>query len=351
LDTDIIILGAGLTGLSLAYYLRDTGASITILEGRDRLGGRIYTKHSNTGSIELGATWFSAEHRALRELLVELEVASFEQIIGPLAIYEPLATNPPQLVTLPANQQPSYRIKEGTSELITQLDAQCTADICLNEKVTSIEEKEDVLQIKTEYKTYTAKYVISTLPPHLLASSIDSPLSHDIAFTSIANKTHTWMGESIKVGLTYATPFWREKSSGTIFSNVGPIPEMYDHSNAEETHFGLMGFLNGAYHSVSKEERLEMILKQLIKYYGKQATDYLSYEETVWHHEELTSTPYTSHVLPHQNNGNLVFQKTYANGRFILAGTETSPVYSGYMEGAIRSAKSTAEKLKELFKQ
>jgi monoamine oxidase len=67
------------------------------------------------------------------------------------------------------------------------------------------------------------------------------------------------MGESIKVGLTYATPFWREKSSETIFSNVGPIPEMYDHSNAEETYFGLMGFLNWAYHSVSKEERLEMI--------------------------------------------------------------------------------------------
>ena len=34
------------------------------------------------------------------------------------------------------------------------------------------------------------------------------------------------MGESIKVGLTYATPFWREKSSETIFSNVGPIPEI-----------------------------------------------------------------------------------------------------------------------------
>ena len=109
---------------------------------------------------------------------------------------------------------------------------QCTADICLNEKVPSIEEKDDVIQIKTEYKTYTAKYVISTLSPHLLATSIDTPLSHDIAFTSIANKTHIWMGESIKVGLTYATPFWREKSSETIFSNVGPIPEMYDHSNA-----------------------------------------------------------------------------------------------------------------------
>ena len=67
--------------------------------------------------------------------------------------------------------------------------------------------------------------------------------------------------------------------------------------------------------SVSKEERLEMILKQLTKYYG-----------------------------------NLVFQKMYANGRFILAGKETSPVYSGYMEGAIRSVKSTSEKTKRVFK-
>ncbi len=351
MDTDITIIGAGLTGLSLAYYLRDTGMSINILEARDRIGGRIHTKYSTHGSIELGATWFATEHRSLRELLMELKVASFEQIIGPLAIYEPLSTSPPQLVKLPPNQPPSFRIKGGTSEIIKKLEANCTATICLNEKVTSIEKIDDLFQVRTPLHTHTSKYVISTLPPHLLANSIDSPLDTDLTFTSIASETHTWMGESIKVGLTYATPFWRDKSSGTIFSNVGPIPEMYDHSSAEETYFGLMGFLNGAYYSLSKEERLEMILTQLTKYYGEQAKDYQSYEETVWHHEELTSTPYASPILPHQNNGDPIFQKSYANGRLLLAGTETSPAYSGYMEGAIRSARSTADKLKELFKQ
>ena len=72
------------------------------------------------------------------------------------------------------------------------------------------------------------------------------------------------MGESIKVGLTYAQPFWRSKnSSGTIVSNVGPIPEMYDHSNYEDSLFALKGFLNGVFHAATKEERKNLILNTL----------------------------------------------------------------------------------------
>jgi monoamine oxidase len=71
----------------------------------------------------------------------------------------------------------------------------------------------------------------------------------------------------------------------------------------------------------------------------------------VWHHVEFTSRPNKSHVVPHQYSGDPLFLKSYANGKLLLACTETSPAYSGYMEGAIRSAKTTAEKPKELFKQ
>ena len=99
------------------------------------------------------------------------------------------------------------------------------------------------------------------------------------------------MGESIKVALRYKQPFWRtEGKSGTIFSNVGPIPEMYDHSNLEDTQYALKGFLNGAYHIASREERQEIVLKQLSKYYGEQVRSFDAYEESIWRKEQYPGT-------------------------------------------------------------
>ena len=164
----------------------------------------------------------------------------------------------------------------------------------------------------------------------------------------ITESTHTWMGESIKVGLRYATPFWRnENSSGTIFSNVGPIPEMYDHADADDHFFSLKGFFNGAYFSVTKEERKEMVLNQLEKYYGPKVRDFLSYEEVVWQNQPFTFAPYQQHVLPHQNNGHPIFSIPLMNNRLFLAGAETAKQYPGYMEGAVRSAQQVAKQILE----
>jgi len=42
-DTDIIILGGGYSGLYLAYLLQQAGREYILLEGSDRLGGRMFT--------------------------------------------------------------------------------------------------------------------------------------------------------------------------------------------------------------------------------------------------------------------------------------------------------------------
>ena len=56
-NPDIIILGAGAAGLSAAVELARAGLKITILEARDRIGGRIFTKHDPVcdAPVELGA--------------------------------------------------------------------------------------------------------------------------------------------------------------------------------------------------------------------------------------------------------------------------------------------------------
>lgn len=341
-ETDIIIIGAGLSGLTLAYFLKQHDIDVILVEARERLGGRIYTKQSpNNPPIELGATWISAQHTLLLDLASELELDIFEQELGNSAIYEPISTSPFQLVSLPGADSPSYRIKDGTQQLIEKLSSKIEAQkIYTNQAVKSIHQREDKIIAKSDAHTFSGAIAVSTLPPLLFAKSIEvnPPLPNELL--DIANKTHTWMGDSIKIALIYKERFWNEKHlSGTIFSNVGPIPEMYDHTNFEESRFALKGFFNGAYFGIQRDERLQLALSQLEKYYGKQVRNFIGYEEMVWRNEQYTSVDSSEYILPHQNNGDALYQQGYLNNSLFLAGTETSPVSSGYMEGAIHSAK------------
>lgn len=59
-DADVIIIGAGISGLKAAADLHDNGVSTLVLEARPRIGGRVYTERkTSTGNhYDLGATWF-----------------------------------------------------------------------------------------------------------------------------------------------------------------------------------------------------------------------------------------------------------------------------------------------------
>src|SRR5438046_1337663 len=56
-ENSALIIGAGVAGLSAAEELSRAGKRVTILEARDRPGGRIYTIESETKDlpVELGA--------------------------------------------------------------------------------------------------------------------------------------------------------------------------------------------------------------------------------------------------------------------------------------------------------
>jgi monoamine oxidase len=56
-DYDVLVIGAGASGLAAAHALSAHGLSIAILEARDRIGGRIYTVRPSGAAlpIELGA--------------------------------------------------------------------------------------------------------------------------------------------------------------------------------------------------------------------------------------------------------------------------------------------------------
>ncbi|MEM6806492.1 MAG: NAD(P)/FAD-dependent oxidoreductase [Bacteroidota bacterium] len=352
LKTDVLIIGGGLSGLCLQYFLEKNHLTSRILEARDRLGGRILTaEQAGSPPIEMGATWLGKKHQQLNALLEELGLEIFSQRLGNTAIYEAISTSPHQLVNLPPNEDPSFRIKGGSSRLIKTLAAKIDAEhIYLGQKALSIEEDDGKLIVESEDIIWEAKFVVSTLPPYLFKQSISlSPALPDEVLGLMEN-THTWMGESIKFGLSFDQPFWREESlSGTLVSNVGPIPEMYDHANFEDDAFALKGFFNSAYFPLKKEERLGMILNQLRKYYGEKVDNYTSYQEKVWANEPFTYASYKAHLLPHQNNGHELYRKPYLNGKLFISGSETAAMYPGYMDGAVSAANFVFSQLSKLL--
>ena len=70
-NPDIIILGAGAAGLSAAVELAQAGLKVTILEARDRIGGRIFTKHDPVcdAPVELGAEFIHGRSPEIWKLL------------------------------------------------------------------------------------------------------------------------------------------------------------------------------------------------------------------------------------------------------------------------------------------
>src|SRR5260370_3662180 len=53
----VIVVGAGMAGLVAARLLHDSGFAVTVLEARDRLGGRTWTDDSRGAPLDLGGSW------------------------------------------------------------------------------------------------------------------------------------------------------------------------------------------------------------------------------------------------------------------------------------------------------
>ena len=69
LDTDVVVIGAGLAGLGAAAALRAVGRTCVVLEASPRVGGRAWTTNpASLGGVwfDMGAVWFhDAEHNPL----------------------------------------------------------------------------------------------------------------------------------------------------------------------------------------------------------------------------------------------------------------------------------------------
>ncbi len=76
---DVVIVGAGPSGLMAARTLKRAGLSVAVLEARDRVGGRTWSQVIDGAFLEIGGQWISPDQTALIDLVDELGLERFQR--------------------------------------------------------------------------------------------------------------------------------------------------------------------------------------------------------------------------------------------------------------------------------
>ncbi len=341
METGTVIIGGGLSGLSLASQVQAAGQSFHLIEARDRLGGRILTKTVDGAAFDLGPAWFWPGQPRIAALIRDLGLPVFDQFDQGDMLYED-GQGTVHRGRGAAPMQRSFRVGGGLGTLIEGLASQLSsAAIRLNDPVVGIEQTGTGLSVRTASGwTVQAARVVLTLPPRL-AAGIEFRPGLGAAVTGALSAIPTWMAGQAKALAVYDQPFWRQSGlSGDAMSHRGPLVEIHDASPMEGGPFALFGFVGVPPDVRSDEQALsDAILSQLFRLFGDDAGRPRSVLLQDWAADRFLATDRDRQPLrDHPHYGLPPLLSDIWGDRLIFAGTEVAPQFGGYLEGALEAA-------------
>ena len=87
LNRDVVVVGAGPSGLTAARELKKAGLTVAVLEARDRVGGRTWTDNVDGALLEIGGQWVSPDQTVLLDLLDELGLKTYSRYRSGESVY------------------------------------------------------------------------------------------------------------------------------------------------------------------------------------------------------------------------------------------------------------------------
>jgi monoamine oxidase len=444
LDTDIVVVGAGLAGLCAATALRRGGLDVCVLEARHRVGGRTLNHDLGGGQVvEVGGQWVGPTQNRILALAAELGVATHPTYdtglkilrlgdkritysgliprVSPAGladvgratlVLDRLARRVPpeapwhardarrldmQTFASWARRNTHTRLARMAVELFTQGVLACepgevsllhvlfylrsaggfrkltevagaaqqdrfaggsqliaqrlaarlgNGTIRLGAPVRGITHSADRVTVHADGLTVTARHAVVAIPPALAGRiRYDPPLPGDRdQLTQV-----TPMGSVIKCLAVYDEPFWRADGyTGQASASDGPVRVTFDNCPPGGSPGILLGFLEGAQarrlaRADSAQRRAE-VLSSLARLFGPRSLRPRAYIEQDWTTEEWTRGCYGAHFPPGvwTQFGPALRRPV---GRLHWAGAETATVWSGYMDGAVRSGERAAAEI------
>ncbi len=318
-ETEVCIIGAGLSGLALASALRAEGREVTVLEARDRPGGRVLSQNG----YDLGPSWIWPHNHRMLALLTRLGLSSFPQYSSGRLVFEDargVIRRDLEFATMGG----ALRVAGGLARVSDALAAEVGDSLHLSCLVDSVAEDETGVSVSTAGQTIRATRVVLALPPRLAAGL-------GIAVPDVP----TWMAGQAKLVATYSSPFWRAQGlNGDAISHTGPLAEIHDASPDEAEMGALFGFAHPG--TASAPGFRNAALAQLARLFGRRAAEPDEVIFKDWS-MDLTTAVAADKILP---GGHPVYRAFPSTDRLIFAGTEAAPEDGGFLEGALAAAEA-----------
>ncbi|MBA3871505.1 MAG: FAD-dependent oxidoreductase [Anaerolineae bacterium] len=159
-SSDVLIIGAGLSGLSAAHELSEHGLSVTLVDKGRSVGGRLATRRIGDGLADHGAQFFTARSEDF-QLEVDKWVAEKIVYIWSNGFSDGIRTKEQ------FDNHPRYATNGGMNALAKYLAQQLSdkTNICTDVKIVSISAKDDGWQAQDDKgNLYTAKALLLTPP-------------------------------------------------------------------------------------------------------------------------------------------------------------------------------------------
>lgn len=351
IQAEILIVGAGLTGLSLADALIGAGRNVLVIEGRARIGGRILTRTVAGAAVDLGPAWIWPGQPRVAALAAEFGLQVFDQHATGRLVFE-AADGAVRRDLDMAPMAGALRIVGGLGALTAGLAARVGGDaIRIGHRLTALASADDGISAKVEAEAplaIKARHVILAAPPRLLEDSFDFTPHLPEAARRAMRATPTWMAGHAKVVALYPRPFWRDAGlNGSAISHRGPLAEIHDASPGDGSVGALFGFVGlPAKQRLDRDRLMAAAKTQLVSLFGSEASASSGMALQDWAAEGLTATrddqtPPTGHPA----YGPIQSLEGLWSGRLHIASSETAPAFGGLIEGALEAAATVAARV------
>ncbi len=349
---DVLVVGAGLSGLTAAVCLQAAGLRVRILEGAGSVGGRIKGIsgiEQNTILADLGPTWVWPRWQPVVERWMgRLSLAQFPQYEAGDGILDGYG-GPPRRYPLPG-QDGIARIVGGPSALVQALAAQLDPDtIMTNARVVEIKATSAGIEVITaDGALFEAAHLILAAPLRLIEEQICiAGLPPELL--AALRATPTWMAQQAKAVALYDEPFWRgEDLSGRVASRTGPLMEVHDHTPASGDIGALFGFVgwDAAARLQDPKALRQTILDQRVRCFGPRAEKPMQLVIQDWAQEPLTCSAADLREPPlHPDIGPAILRQPHLDGRLWFAVSESADISPGLIEGALSAGEMAAQRL------
>ena len=353
-EPDVLVVGAGLSGLVAAERLQEAGRSVVVWEMRDRVGGRAWSPAVGPEALrlDLGAAWHWGEHDRVQALADRLGLRRVRQHEPGTALYEPSRSAPVARVEWPETPPPSWRIDGGTQALCEALvDRLPGGTVALHHRVVRLERTDAGVRIAAETpdgpQAVSARAVVVALPPRLAAHTLQFGPPLPEALTQAQQRVPTWMAASGKAAATFASAFWRDRGlDGRVVSHAGPVAHWHD-ARAPDGRAALVGFLHSTgLQTLETDGDVALrsaIRTQLAHCFGAEAPTPTAVAVSDWRTDPATTPPSIPPQTPeHPPSPPVVLTTPHWNGTLLWAGAETARDHPGFLDGAVGAGERAA---------